>query len=154
MAVVVAFKDRSTNSGLAAGELCPILYIMLSASRFLRGKTHALYSAPCIYCNIWECCNILYKTSLSRVYLDLPLKTTYGASASKNFALDTSPSFTVTIATVSPFDLSTPNIVIMTLKTSAPFPVSACAGSIVITEKNADVRINAEKRRVDTASLC
>ena len=54
--------------------------------------------------------------------------TTYGASESKNFTLDTSPLFAVKIATTSPFYLSTPNIVIMTLKTSSPFPVSAWIG--------------------------
>jgi hypothetical protein len=45
---------------------------------------------------------------------------------------DASPLFTVTIATTSPLDLSTPNIVIITLKISAPFPLSACTGFIVV----------------------
>jgi hypothetical protein len=35
---------------------------------------------------------------------------------------------------------------------SSPFPVSACDVSVVITEANADVRINA-KRRSDAAKL-
>ncbi|HEU4445640.1 MAG TPA: hypothetical protein VFR94_13285 [Nitrososphaeraceae archaeon] len=39
----------------------------------------------------------------------------------------------VTTAITSPLDSFTPNIVIMTLKTSSPYPVSACAGLIEIT---------------------
>ena len=39
----VAFSDKSTNSGLEAGELFPILHVN---SRSLTGNTHALYSSP------------------------------------------------------------------------------------------------------------
>jgi hypothetical protein len=46
-------------------------------------------------------------------------------SVSRNFTLDPSPLFTVTIAITSPLVFSTPKTVIMTLNTSAPFPVSA-----------------------------
>jgi hypothetical protein len=53
------------------------------------------------------------------------------ASVSKNLTFDASPLFTVTIATTSPFDFSTPNIVKITLKISSPFPVSACTGFAV-----------------------
>lgn len=54
------------------------------------------------------------------------------ASDSNILTFDASPLFTVTTATKSPLDLSTPNIVIMTLNTSAPFPLSACTGFIVV----------------------
>jgi hypothetical protein len=64
-------------------------------------------------------------------------------SESRNLTFDASPSFTVTIAATSPLDLSTPNIVMITLKTSSPFPVSAFAVAIVDTIAN--VRINARK---------
>ena len=65
---------------------------------------------------------------------------------SKNLTFDASPLFTVTIATISPFELFAPNIVKMTLKTSFPLPVSACAGLDAITVTNADVNINAKSR--------
>ena len=39
----VAFSDKSTNSGLEAGELFPVVHII---SRTLTGNTHALYSSP------------------------------------------------------------------------------------------------------------
>jgi hypothetical protein len=40
--------------------------------------------------------------------------------------------------TKSPLDLSTPNIVMMTLKISFPFPVSACAWFVAISDTNAN----------------
>jgi hypothetical protein len=54
------------------------------------------------------------------------------ASDSNILTFDASPLFTVTTAIGSPLDLSTPNIVIITLKISAPFPLSACTGFIVV----------------------
>lgn len=50
----------------------------------------------------------------------------------KSLTLDSSPSFTVTIAITSPFDLSTPNIVIMTLNISAAVPPCAWIGFFAI----------------------
>jgi hypothetical protein len=54
---------------------------------------------------------------------------------------DASPLFTATIATTSPLDLSTPNIVKMSLKISFPFPVSAWTGFVETTERTIDVSI-------------
>jgi hypothetical protein len=71
---------------------------------------------------------------------------------SKNLTFEASPLFTVTIATISPFELSAPNIVNITLKTSFPLPVSACAGLVTKTETNTDVNTNA-KSTGDTTKL-
>src|SRR5918992_1015465 len=67
-------------------------------------------------------------------------------SNSKSLTLDSSPSFTVTIATTSPFVLFTPNIVIMTLNISAPVPPCAWIGffalvMFIIDTDNARVRL-------------
>jgi hypothetical protein len=48
-----------------------------------------------------------------------------GGPVFRDFTLNASLLFAVTIATTSPFDLSVSNIVIKTLKMSSPFPVSA-----------------------------
>ena len=53
-------------------------------------------------------------------------------SDSKSLTLEASPLFTVIIAITSPFDLSTPNIVIMTLNISGSVPTCAWIGFFAI----------------------
>src|ERR671910_1124081 len=116
--LVVAFNDRSANSGLAAGELFPVVHM---GSRVLTGNTHASYCPPA------------FTVTFGNVATYSIIPTPAAVSESRNLTFDASPLFTVTIATTSPFDLSTPNIVIMILKISFPFPVSACIGCVVIS---------------------
>src|ERR687898_1025192 len=116
---VVAFNDRSTNSGLAAGELFPVVHM---GSRVLTGNTHASYCPPA------------FTVTFGNVATYSIIPTPAAVSESRNLTFDASPLFTVTIATTSPFDLSTPNIVMITLKMSSPFPVSACASRVVIND--------------------
>jgi hypothetical protein len=46
----VIFNDISTNSGLAAGELFPVVHVK---SKLLVVVTHALYYAPTLSQEIW-----------------------------------------------------------------------------------------------------
>jgi hypothetical protein len=125
----VAFNDISTNSGLAAGELFPVVHVN---SKPVVVITHALYSAPVLtvtFGNVATYSIIPPATVL--VVEGLELEDVKTASVSRNFTFDASPLFVVTIATTSPFDLSASNIVSMTLNMSSPFPVSAWVGYIL-----------------------
>src|SRR5215210_684196 len=128
----------STNSGLWAGELLPAVHI---GSKSLVVITHALYSSPAFTVTFGNVATYSTRWLLPpSASLELEFNgTTYGASESKNFTLESSPLFTITIAIISPFDLSTPNIVMITLNTSDPLPVSAWAGFIVILTEIVDV---------------
>src|SRR5215216_2584543 len=97
-----AFNDKSTNSGLEAGELFPVLHIN---SKSLVVITHALYSAPAFTVTFGNVATY----SIKWLPVSPPLVfngITYGASDSRNLTLDASPLFVVTIATTSPLDLS------------------------------------------------
>src|SRR5918993_977342 len=99
--LVVAFNDRSANSGLAAGELFPVVHM---GSSVLTGNTHASYCPPAFTVTFGNVAT----------YSIIPPPT--AVSESRNLTFDASPLFTVTIATTS------------------PFPVSACASCVVIND--------------------
>src|SRR5919106_4556927 len=130
----VAFNDKSTNSGLAAGELLPDLHV---SSKSLTVATHALYSSPEFTVRFGNVATYSIRWLPPSLAFN---GTTSGPDASNNFTFSSS-SFTVTIALTSPLDSSTPNIVIMTLKMSSPCPVCACTGVIVMTVSINDARI-------------
>src|SRR5215203_1868244 len=131
---LVAFKDKSTNSGLAAGELFPDLHI---SSKSLTVATHALYSSPEFTVTFGNVATYSIRWLPPSLAFN---GTTSGPDASNNFTFAAS-SFAVTIAITSPLDSSTPNIVIMTLKMSSPCPVCASTGVIVMTVTINDARI-------------
>src|SRR5215207_2502842 len=131
---LVSFKDKSTNSGLAAGELLPDLHI---SSKSLTVATHALYSSPEFTVTFGNVATYSIRWLPPSLAFN---GTTSGPDASNNFTFAAS-SFAVTIAITSPLDSSTPNIVIMTLKMSSPCPVCASTGVIVMTVTINDARI-------------
>src|ERR671910_1425736 len=132
--LLLAFNDKSTNSGLAAGELLPDLHI---SSKSLTVATHALYSSPELTVTFGNVATYSIRWLPPSLAFN---GTTSGPDASNNFTFAAS-SFAVTIAITSPLDSSTPNIVIMTLKMSSPCPVCACTGVIVMTVSINDARI-------------
>src|ERR671914_1563353 len=128
----------STNSGLAAGELFPVVHVNSNPTVVI---THALYSAPVLtvtFGNVATYSIIPPAAGLVEGVELLRLEDVKRASESRNFTLDASPLFAVTIATTSPLDLSASNIVNMTLNMSSPFPVSAWIGYILrVAARNA-----------------
>jgi len=148
----IAFNDRSTNSGLCAGELLPAVHI---GSKSLVVNTHALYSSPAFTVTFGNVAtySIMPEPAAGFVVEGVEVvrsQDVRSRSVSRNLTFDASPLFVVTIATTSPFDLSAPNIVIITLKMSVPFPVSACAGWL---EKSIVVRIAPISKKMVFLSL-
>jgi hypothetical protein len=123
---LVIFNDIFTNSGLAAGGLFPVVHVK---SKLLVVVTHELICTN-IYSKIWKGRHVFHIPPFVPGLVTEGVKAVGlgnfgGEPASRNFTLDASPLFEVTIATTSPFDLSALNIVIITLKVSSLFPVSA-----------------------------
>src|SRR5215204_7258966 len=98
-------------------------------SKLLVVITHALYSAPRSTVTFGNVATYSIIPPAEGLVVDgvkaVGLGDFIDGSVSRNFTLDASPLFVVTIATTSPFDLSASNIVIMTLKMSSPLPISA-----------------------------
>jgi hypothetical protein len=112
----VIFNDISTNSGPAAGELFPVVHIKIQTFSCYYTR---LILCTNIYSNIWKghvfCNTSICSRAGNRRSQSSRIGYFGGEPVSKNFTLDASPIFAVTIATTSPFDLSASNIVIITI---------------------------------------
>ena len=114
--------------GLGAGELFPVAQVK---SKLLVVIIHVLYSVLAFTVTFGNVATysiippFVAGLVVAGVNVVLGLGELRYCSVSRNFTLDASPLFTVTIATISPFDLSTSNIVRITLNMSSPVPVSA-----------------------------
>ena len=102
------FNDISTNSGLAAGELFPVVHVK---SKLLVVITHALYYAPTFTVTFGKVATYsIIPPFVPGLVIEgvkaVGLGNFGGEPVSRNFTLDASPLFAVTIATTSPFDLS------------------------------------------------
>lgn len=103
----MAFNDISTNSGLVAGELFPVVHVN---SKPMVVITHALYSAPVFTVTFGDVAtySIMPPPALGLVAVAVvePVRLEADSmSVSRNFTLDASPLLAVTIATISPSPL-------------------------------------------------
>ena len=100
----VIFNDIPINSGLAAGELFPVVH---AKSKLLVVITHALYSAPTFTVTFGKVATYsIIPPFIPGLVIAVGLGNYGGGPVPRNFTLDASPLFVVTIATTSAFDLS------------------------------------------------
>ena len=103
----IIFNDISTNSGHAAGELFPVVHVK---SKLLVVITHALYSAPIFTVTFGKVATYSiippFVPGLVIEVKAVGLGNFGGGPVPRNFTLDASPLFVVTIATTSAFVLS------------------------------------------------